>query len=178
MELVTALPACTREALSQQLAKNLFYTQNPRLGKPVCVRYVESRQDCPQGRVQATTCKNIVRPCGVCLVAQVPSLAGLDWFHFRLPGTAVPGSPIPPLRDWCTGGLKLLHRSQERACWEPGSPRGMTIHRRMVAQRNRCQADSGRAIWARGRGLHSVDAVPRQRKRGSREEWDRKENGI
>jgi len=31
-------------------------------------------------------------------MAKVPSLAGLDWFHFRLPGTAVPGFPGPPLR--------------------------------------------------------------------------------
>jgi len=28
----------------------------------------------------------------------VPSLAELDLFQFRVPGTAVPGSPVPPLR--------------------------------------------------------------------------------
>jgi len=42
--------------------------------------------------------ENIGRPYGVCVVAWVPSLAGLDWSHFRLPGTDVPGFPVPPLR--------------------------------------------------------------------------------
>jgi len=41
------------------------------------------------------------KPEGVCVIAQVSSLAGLDWFHFRLPGTAVPGFPVPPLRGLC-----------------------------------------------------------------------------
>ena len=34
----------------------------------------------------------------------MPSLAGLEWVHFRLPGTDVPGYPVPPLRGF------LLHR--------------------------------------------------------------------
>jgi hypothetical protein len=39
-------------------------------------------------------------PDGVWVVAQVPSLAGLDLSHFLLPGTHVPGFLVPPLRGW------------------------------------------------------------------------------
>jgi hypothetical protein len=38
-----------------QLLINPVYTQNPSARKPACVRYVESRQDCPQRRVRFTT---------------------------------------------------------------------------------------------------------------------------
>ena len=42
--------------------------------------------------------ENSAVPPGVCVVALVPSLAGLDLFLFRLPGTAVPGFLVPALR--------------------------------------------------------------------------------
>jgi hypothetical protein len=34
----------------------------------------------------------------------VPSAkSGPGWFHFRLPGTSVPGFHMPPLRGWISG---------------------------------------------------------------------------
>ena len=53
-----------------------------------------------------------MRPSGACVVAWVPSLAGLDLFHFRLPGTAVPGFPVPPLRGYCVARSTLSNRRQ------------------------------------------------------------------
>jgi hypothetical protein len=35
-----------------------------------------------------------------CEPASVPSLKGLDSFGRNLPGTPVPGFPMPPLRGW------------------------------------------------------------------------------
>ena len=56
------------------------------------------------------------RPSGVCVVARVSSLAGIDSSHKRFPGTAVPGFRISPLRDWSASNptfclpVELRHR--------------------------------------------------------------------
>src|SRR5579872_5197057 len=42
--------------------------------------------------------------------ADVPSLRD-SWFSFEVPGTAVPGYPVPPLRGW---GARI--RARIRAC--------------------------------------------------------------
>jgi hypothetical protein len=45
------------------------------------------------------------RPSGDFVLAWVPSPTGLYWYHSRLPGTAVPGFPVSPLR-----GLRVANQ--------------------------------------------------------------------
>lgn len=84
--------------------------------------------------------RELDRPSGVCVV-QVPSLAGLDWFYFRLPGTAVPGLS-------CSAVSRLVHRPAENSKVPSRSFVAFVVHQDGGAIRGCNSGGSQAKLWA------------------------------